>query len=164
MEDKGAIRYGTEPAPGRPRPAIGWLAAVVAVVAAGVLLVLGGFRGSAGIATEETVPLGPDLLESAQLLVEDFAFAWNEGDVAGVDAFIRADWDMVSLPGFADPRFTRRDGRPALTEAITFLNSVATLSLGSCDASIHSSRRCGIPLSRSTSANSIVGSSSSAAE
>lgn len=131
MGDRGDIRVHGEPAPRRRSNPTAPMAALVLLLA--VLVGLSGFRGSDATAPGEELPdLGPDPLEKARLVVGDFAEAWNEGDLTVLDRLIADEWDSIVLPGFLDPRFVGE--REELRDAITFLSSVAGLSLGPCDA------------------------------
>jgi hypothetical protein len=136
VQGKGVVRIDPQPPPepGRRWPAA---AAAVAVVVVGALAGLGALSGSGGNVSEETVPeVGPGPVESAMLVVEEFAAAWNQGDAAVADGLVADDWDLMLLPGFLDPRFSMNDGRPALSEGIAFLAAVTRLSLGPCRAEV----------------------------
>ncbi len=98
-----------------------------------VAVTLVGFGAFDGSGTAEPDPI-PTAAESALLAVEEFAMAWNRGDADVVDGFIAEEWETIVLPALAGPVLRPEDGREALTEAIGFLTSLTSLSLGPCAA------------------------------
>ena len=136
MSSKGDIRIDGDwqrpPGSRVARPAI-----TVAVLAGAALLALGSFRGSGTCVPEETPPeVVPDPTETALLVAEEFAAAWNRGDATTAADLIGEEWEGVLLPGFADSQFGPEDGRAVLEEGIAFLSAVTRMSLGPCEASV----------------------------
>jgi hypothetical protein len=135
VDSKGEIKVdqGPTPEPKRPWPVLA--TAVLIALGVGALVVLTNFQGSGAIAPEETLPdVGPDPLETAVRVVEEFAAAWNVGEVTTAESLISDDWDTVVLPGFQDPWFHSGEGRKSLSDGIAFLSPLTRLSLGSCQS------------------------------
>jgi hypothetical protein len=131
MEGRGDVRVHSEQATDLRRSRVAPVAAATLLL--GVLVGVSGFRGSDATAPGDDLPdLGPDPLETAQLVVGDFAVAWNDGDLGALDRLVADEWGSIVLPGFLDPRFVGT--RDELRDAVAFLTSVATLSLGPCDS------------------------------
>lgn len=107
---------------------------MLALVAGG-LQALGAMSGS-GTPPDETVPdLGPDPLEQAIAVVEEFALAWNERDSATVTSAIAAERPgSIVLPGLMYPRFGPPLEPGQLADAVAFLTGIARISLGRCEA------------------------------
>jgi hypothetical protein len=137
MGPHDAVRIDTRKPPEPPRRGVVAASVVLLLLVVGVLLGVGHYDDLAEEAPEETIPdIGPDPLEQALLVVEDFAAAWNGGDAAAVGDLIPEEWEWIQLPGLSDGWLTTRDGRAQLETGIGFITSVSRISLGRCDAEL----------------------------